>query len=252
MESSEVTLGQLVKAQQVEIDHLQREHAKALQQAAEADVQAHLADVRRAEAEAVMRLRHDAEVSLRQQSREMQTALADAHTSLGSFVSQQQTRRAREVQLRQRMLEGWEEEMRATLSRGGGGGSGGGGGGGGGGGSGSGGGGGGGGSGGGGGGGLVASLREALQGALDEHTKALDSLDRRAREADSLERAWYERRVEELEERVASLEEVRIELNTALTGVHVTAHVRQIELLRKQRDEAFHAREHAVDELRQV
>ena len=233
MESSEVTLGQLVKAQQVEIDHLQREHAKALQQAAEADVQAHLADVRRAEAEAVMRLRHDAEVSLRQQSREMQTALADAHTSLGSFVSQQQTRRAREVQLRQRMLEGWEEEMRATLSRGGGGGSGGGG-------------------GGGGGGGLVASLREALQGALDEHTKALDSLDRRAREADSLERAWYERRVEELEERVASLEEVRIELNTALTGVHVTAHVRQIELLRKQRDEAFHAREHAVDELRQV
>ena len=226
VESSGVTLGQLVKTQLGEIAALRQEQTRTLQQVAEAERQAQLAEVRRAEAEAVLKLRHDSEATMRNQARELQRALADAHTSLGSFVTQQQARRAREVQMRQRMLEQWEREMRGLLdapqrasetrARE-----------------------------------LAETLEEVLRGGIEEHNQALVALDVRAREGETLEREMYERRIDALEARVANLEQARIEIGTSMDGVHGTSHLRQTELLRKQRDEAFHARELAVDELRQ-
>ena len=67
----------------------------------------------------------------------------------------------------------------------------------------------------------------------------------------ALEREWYERRVDTLERRIERLEEMRVAMEGAADGVRGTAASRQLELLRKQRDEALNARELAVDELRQ-
>ena len=69
LESSQVTLGHTVKSQQAELGRV-----LAAQQAAEAEVAskdqaAKVASVRRAEAEDLLRLRHDGEASLRQQAR---------------------------------------------------------------------------------------------------------------------------------------------------------------------------------------
>ena len=65
----------------------------------------------REEAEALLRLRHDAEGQLRQQTLKMGRSLEDAHASLDSFVSQQQTRRARELASRQKQLAGWDGQL---------------------------------------------------------------------------------------------------------------------------------------------
>ena len=235
VESSQIALGQLVKAQQDEIRTLRLEQTESHAQVAAAEKEARLADVRCAEAEAVLRLRHDSEANLRQQCRELQRALADVHTSLGSFTTQQQARRAREVVQRQRQLSSWEGELRSALEEraeavsNGGNGSG---------------------------GGmeeqhaLVRSLREVLGGAMREHNDALAALDGRVREADAVEREWYEKRIEALEERVGQLEAARVEMDTSLDSAKGRAQARQLNLLRKQRDEAFEARDFAVDELR--
>ena len=230
VESSEVTLGSLVQRQQAELAHV-----RGRQQEIEASVEvkehaARHAEVRRAEAEGLLRLRHDAEAGLRAAQREMQRILADAHTSLGQFISTQQTRRAKELEARMQLFDEIREEIKALVSAAGGAG------------------------------GaqaagerraLVESMREVLDGGMREHTAALADLDSRRREADSLEREWYERRIEALEGRVQQLEGLRADILAQTDGVSRGSAERSIELLRKQRDEGFHAREMAVDDLRQ-
>ena len=67
--------------------------------------------MRCSEAEALLRLRLDAEATLRTHAREIQRSLADAHTSLDSFVTQQQARRGRELAGRQRQLAAWDGQL---------------------------------------------------------------------------------------------------------------------------------------------
>ena len=115
VETSEVTLGQLVKAQQAEIRQLHAALQAATDEVGLKEKAAQLAGVRRAEAEAMLQLRHDSDQTLRAQAREMQRSLADAHTSLDSFVSVQQTRRAKELEQRQRLLAEWDAKLRSSL-----------------------------------------------------------------------------------------------------------------------------------------
>ena len=127
VEASEVSLGSLVHRQQAELNHVRQEAQAIAATVAEKEQLAHESDVRRREAEALLRLRHDAEAALRHEHRAMQKLLADAHTSLGQFVAQQQTRRAKELEERKAQLASWHAEMRRLLQSGGHGGGGGGG-----------------------------------------------------------------------------------------------------------------------------
>lgn len=230
VESSEVMLGQLTKSQQAEIASLHRDRQVMVDNAAAKECAAQLAGVRCAEAEALLQLRHDSDTALRSQAREMQRSLADAHTSLDSFVSTQQTRRAKELEQRQALLKEWDVQLKAAVSassssssnaaanaanH------------------------------------LAVTLSPQLDAAMEEHRTALAELDARRREGDGLEREWYERRIDTLEQRVDALETIRVEMAASANEVRGKAVMRQLELLRKQRDEAFSSRALAVDELRQ-
>ena len=227
VESSEVTLGSLVKQQQAEIAQLRAVQQETSDLCLVKQKEADHADVRRVEAETLLRLRHDAEVGLRQSHREMQKLLADAHTSLGQFVSVQQVKRGNELENRRLQLEEWADQHRAFVQqqqqglahRGQGA-------------------------------GHAEKLAMVLSQGLSDHKDALADLDARRREADDLERDWFEKRIESLEVRVHELEAARSDIDGSIDGVRQAAIARQIDLLRKQRDEASHARELATDELR--
>lgn len=254
LEASQVTLSHTVKSQQAELGQVLLAQQAAEDSVASKDQAAKVALVRRAEAEDLLRLRHDGEASLRQQAREMARSLADAHTSLDSFVSQQQARRARELQSRQKQLAEWDgqcqkvlrlielsagdtrggrgpgdqargQAARAELEAQGG--------------------------------GpdalrlLIEDLRQLMSESLHHHSEVLHQLDARRREVDGIEREQYELRIEQLEEQLRALQAARLEAESALSAAFSQSWQQQLELLRKQRDEAFHAREIAVDELRQ-
>ena len=116
-EAAQVTLGQLVKSQAAEVVSLRGAKHSAEQEATEGEAKAQESEARRSEAEALLQLRHSSEAELRTSARSMQRSITDAHTSLDSFVTSQQTRRGRELEQRHEKLGEWEAMLRGVLAQ---------------------------------------------------------------------------------------------------------------------------------------
>ena len=293
VENSQATLGQVVKSQSAELEEVRRREHLAEESLAEHGRAEAFAHVSRDEAESLLRGRQQAEAQLRQQVTTLHRSLEDAHASLESFVTQQQGRRARELQSRQKQLAAWDGQLlkllklleltvrsdgakgqaaraalavsddtaragasgrpgvlsslwpgrwpersdkpapgddrrgdgeataeaynagAATLR------------------------------------GLVESMSTFLRGAMEEHASALRAMGASSRDFDALDRASYERQIELLSTQLNELQAVRFRLSSHLEMAIGERMEAQLELLKKQRDEAFKAREIAVDSLRQ-
>ena len=70
-------------------------------------------------------------------------------------------------------------------------------------------------------------------------------------QVNTIERDVFEARVGQLEAQLRRLQSARLDLHGHMDSEIGRSLSRQLELLRKQRDEAFHAREVAVDGLRE-
>jgi len=289
VENSQATLGQLVKSQSAELEEVRRREHLAEESLAEHGRAEAFAHVSRDEADSLLRGRQQAEAQLRQQVTVLHRSLEDAHASLESFVTLQQGRRARELQSRQKQLAAWDGQLQkllklleltvrsggakgqaaraalavsddtasasasgrlsvlsslwpersdkpapgddrrgdgeaaaeafntgaATLR------------------------------------GLVESLSTFLRDAMEEHASALKAMGASSRDFVALDRASYERQIELLSTQLNELQAVRFRLSSHLEMAIGERMEAQLELLKKQRDEAFKARELAVDSLRQ-